>query len=70
MLVRAGCSPSRLSFYAFTRRDGVDHAVCVLDGEWALDWHDTLTPLHRDSLKSVTMIVNDRTPINLKDYAR
>lgn len=69
-LVQAGYSPSRLSFYAFTRRDGADHAVCVLDGEWALDWDDNLTPLHRDNLKAATMIIDYRPPIDLKDYAR
>lgn len=38
MLAKNGFSPSRLSLVKFMRWDGVGHAVCVVDGKYALDW--------------------------------
>lgn len=32
--------PSRLSIWAFKRYTGQGHAVCVIDGKYAMDWHD------------------------------
>lgn len=30
--------PSRLSIWAYKRYTGIGHAVCVIDGKYALDW--------------------------------
>ncbi|WP_394085731.1 transglutaminase domain-containing protein [Roseixanthobacter finlandensis] len=38
MLRKAGFDASRLSLVAFPRWDGIGHAVCVIDGAWAMDW--------------------------------
>lgn len=32
--------PKRLSIWAFKRYTGAGHAVCVVDGKYALDWRD------------------------------
>ena len=44
LLVDAGFSPSRLSFIWYERdptysNPATTHAVCVVDGKWALDFH-------------------------------
>lgn len=31
-------NPDRLSIWAYRRWDGVGHAVCVIDGKYAIDW--------------------------------
>jgi len=40
LLVDAGFAQSRLSMSKFINKDGIGHAVCVVDGMWALDWYD------------------------------
>jgi len=48
----AGIAKERLSMVKFIRNNGVHHAVCVVDNQWAMDWNKWLvpaTPKHLDS---------------------
>ena len=38
MMLERGFKRERLSFARFDNRNGIPHAVCVVDGRWALDW--------------------------------
>lgn len=52
MLVKEGFAPDRLSLLKFVRKDGQGHAVCVVDGKWALDWSDHAVPVTRKDLNA------------------
>ena len=63
-LVEAGFTPARLSLIQYKLWDGQGHAVCVVDGKWAMDWTDQ--PVHVD--KASLGAVGDISPWHV--YAR